>query len=67
MWIGVILICTNLQSIHSCQALVRNSDLFDTEKECRETVPHELDLMIARFGGWGHSNCMPLPPLGVSL
>jgi hypothetical protein len=67
MWIGVILICTNLHSIHSCQAMVRNTNLFESEKECRETVPGELDQMLAKFGGWGHSNCLPLPTYGVAL
>lgn len=40
---------------------------FESEKECRETVPGELDQMIAKFGGWGHSNCLPLPTYGVAL
>ena len=52
MWIGVILLCTNMQSVHSCQAMVRNTLLFEDENECRETVPQELDQMISRFGGW---------------
>lgn len=67
MWIGVILICTNMQSVHSCQAMVRNTVLFENEKECRETVPQELEQMISKFGGWGHSNCLPLPTYGVAL
>ena len=67
MWIGVILICTNVHSVHSCQAMVRNTLLFKTEEECRDVVPGELEGMIAQFGGWGHSNCLPLPQYGMSL
>ena len=67
MWIGVILICTNIQSVQSCQAMVRNTLLFDSEEECRAVVPDELDKMIKGYGGWGHSNCLPLPQYGTAL
>jgi len=67
MWIGVILICTNVTDVSSCNALVRNTILFETEKECRATVPLELNQMITSYGGWGHSNCLPLPETGVSI
>lgn len=67
MWIGVILICTNIHSVRSCEAMVRNTLLFENEAECRETVPGELDRMLEQFGGWGHSNCVSLPQYGASL
>ena len=67
MWIGVILLCTNVTDVSSCNALVRNSSLFKTEEECRAEVPLELDQMISLYGGWGHSNCLPLPEMGVSI
>ena len=30
-------------------------------------VPLKLDQMISLYGGWGHSNCLPLPEMGVSI
>ena len=51
----------------SFNALDRNSSLIKTEEECRATVPLELDQMTPLYSGWGHSNCLPLPKMGVSI
>ena len=51
----------------SFNALDRNSSLIKTEEECRATVPLELDQMTPLYSGWGHSNCLPLPEMGVSI
>ena len=63
----IILLCTNFTDDTGCNALVRNSSLFKAEEECRAAVPLELDQMIALYGGWGHSNCLPLREMGVSI
>ena len=67
MWIGVIMFCLKTDDVNSCQAFIRNNILFKTEAECRETVPAELNGMLELYGGMGHSNCLPLPQLGVSI
>ena len=51
----------------SFNTLDRNSSLIKTEEECRATVPLELDQMTSLYSGWGHSNCLPLPEMGVSI
>jgi hypothetical protein len=66
MWIGVIMFCSNLDDVNSCQAFIRNNILFETEAECRETVPKELNGMLKLDSGIGHSNYLPLPQLGIS-
>ena len=63
----VFLVCRNINEMSSFNALDRNSSLIKTEEECRATVPLELDQMTSLYSGWGHSNCLPLPEMGVSI
>ena len=51
----------------SFNALDRNSSLIKTKEECRATVSLELDQMTSPYSGWGHSNFLPLPEMGVSI
>jgi hypothetical protein len=68
MWIGVMLYCSSLTNIDSCQALVRNKVLFKTEAECRATVPREAAGLLKMYGGKViRSKCLPLPQLGQSV
>lgn len=66
MWIGVMLFCTDVSNVDTCQAFVRNQSLFQTEEECRKVVPQELADLLLKFGGTGHSNCLPLPQTGLA-
>lgn len=67
MWIGVMLYCAKIDDVDSCQALVRNKLLFESETECREIVPNELAGLLKLYGGKGHAKCLPLPQLGQSV
>ena len=75
MWIGVIMICTNVTiedytitaEVQNCHAMVRNSILFETEQECRQVVPSELNLLIQTNNGWGKYDCLPLDAQGPTV
>ncbi len=51
----------------SFNALDPNSRIIKTEEECGATMPLELDQVTSPYSGWGHSNFLPLPEMGVSV
>tara|TARA_X000001382_G_scaffold21409_1_gene12989 strand:+ start:366 stop:566 length:201 start_codon:yes stop_codon:yes gene_type:complete len=66
MYLAIILYCSVVTDVNSCDVLIRQHHLFETEQECTEQVVNVGKGLIAT-GHYVKGSCFEFNPFGESV
>jgi len=66
MYLAIILYCTTITDVDTCDILIRKHHLFETEKECSEQVL-SVGRGLANSGNYVKGSCFEFNPFSPSI